>query len=92
LYVHEDQRKCLVAAKDVGGEQTCTLPTKGTHHSAIQPEPDPVKLDLNLAPPGEEQISTPISKFSFDLYSDAVDLDPNRSERGPARNTRLSHS
>jgi hypothetical protein len=77
LVCHEDQRQCLVAAKDVGGVQTYTLPTKGTHHSTIQPAPDPVKLDLNLSLLGGEQMSTPISKFSSDLYSDAVDQDPS---------------
>jgi hypothetical protein len=40
-----------------------------------------VKLDPHLSPLREEMTSittsTPISKISFDLYSDAVDRDPN---------------
>jgi hypothetical protein len=74
---NEVQRRRLVADQDVSGVQTYALPTKGTHHSAIQPAPDPVKLDLNLSPLGGEQISAPISKFSSDLHADAIEQEPS---------------
>jgi hypothetical protein len=51
-----------------------------THYSAIQPAPDPVKLDPNFSPLGGETTptptSTPVSTFSSDLGSDAVEQGP----------------
>jgi hypothetical protein len=46
----KDQRRCLVAAQNVGDIRTYTLPTKDIHRSAIQPAADPVMIDLNLSP------------------------------------------
>jgi hypothetical protein len=73
----KDQRRCFVAAQNVGDIWPYTLPTKDIHHSTIQPAPDPVMLDLNLSPLGGETTSTPVSKFSSDFCSDAVDWDPS---------------
>jgi hypothetical protein len=68
----EDQWPCLEDARHVGSSGTFNLPTKGTSISSIKPAPDPIP---NLSPLGGEQISTATSKFSFDLYADAVDRD-----------------
>jgi hypothetical protein len=68
----EDQRWCLESAQHVGIVKTSKLPTKDVHPS-VQPAPDPLKIYLHLSPLGGESTSTHISKFSFDLYSDAVD-------------------
>jgi hypothetical protein len=73
----KDQRRCFVAAQNLGDIWTYTLPTKDIHHSTIQPAPDPVMLDLKLSPLGGETTSTPFSKYSFDFFSDAVDWDPS---------------
>jgi hypothetical protein len=76
---------CLDTAWQNGGEQIFNLSHEDVHTSSIQPAPDPEKLDPHLSPLGGEMTptmtstmtSTPISKISFDLYSDAVNRDPN---------------
>jgi hypothetical protein len=73
---NEDQRWCLESAQHVGSVKTSKLPTKDVHPS-IQPAPYPLEIYLHLSPLGGESISTHISKFSFDLYSDAAEQDPN---------------
>jgi hypothetical protein len=60
--------------KNWGRNKSSKLSTKDVDPS-IQPAPDPVKLDPNLSPIGGETASTPISKFSSDLYDDVVDQD-----------------
>jgi hypothetical protein len=73
---NEDERWCLESAQHVGSVKTSKLPTDDVHPS-VQPAPDPSKIYLHLSPLGAESTSTHISNFSFDLYSDAVDQDPN---------------
>jgi hypothetical protein len=72
----EYQRWCFKSAQHVGIVKTFKLLTKDVHPS-VQPAPDPLKIYLHLSPLGVESTSPHISKFSFDLYSDAVDQDPN---------------
>jgi hypothetical protein len=67
---------CFDAALQDGGKQTFNLSNKDVHISSIQPAPDPVKQDRHLSPRGRETTSIPVSKFSFDWYSDAVDWNP----------------
>jgi hypothetical protein len=69
---YEDQRWCFESVQHVGIVKTSKLPAKDVHPS-VQPAPDPLKIHLHLSPLGRESTSTHISKFSFDLYSDAVD-------------------
>jgi hypothetical protein len=77
LMPHVDDIKswCLEIALQDGGEQTFNLSNKNVHISSIQPAPDPVKPEPNLSPLGGEQTPTLVSKFAFDLVSDAVDRD-----------------
>jgi hypothetical protein len=68
--------KSGVLKEHVGSVKTSKLPIKDVHPS-IQPALDPLKIYLHLSPLGGESTSTHISTFSFDLYYDAVEQDPN---------------
>jgi hypothetical protein len=72
----EDQVWSFGAFKNVDPGPTAHLQINVCHPKA-PPAPDPVKLDPNLSPLGGETTSTPVSKFSSDLYYDAVDRDPS---------------
>jgi hypothetical protein len=72
----EDQMWYFGATKNVDpGPTSCRH--KYACHPKAPPAPDPVKLDPNLSLLGGDTTSTPASKFSFNLYYDAVDWDLN---------------
>jgi hypothetical protein len=75
-----DQIYCLQEDQPVGCWWTFNPRTKfcnNVHHPNTPPAPDPVKIDWNISPLGVETTSTPVSKFAFHLFLDAVDQDPS---------------
>jgi hypothetical protein len=72
----EDPMWYIGESKNVDPESTACQHINACHPKA-PPAPDPVKLDPNHSPLGGETTSTPVSKFSSDLYYDAVDRDPS---------------